>query len=71
MGHDNLESYFASTVFQPLIISKLGHVHCVSKTTCECVFSVQNFIYTRIRNMLSNMNVEAMLQIALEGEMRE
>ena len=50
-----------------IILAKLAHVQCVSTTVCECVFSVQNFMETKVRNKLGNKNLEAMLWIALEG----
>jgi hypothetical protein len=45
-------------------------VQCVSTMTCERAFSVQNLIKTIVRNRLGSKNLEAMLQIALEGQMR-
>jgi hypothetical protein len=50
-----------------LILAKLAHMQCVSTTTCECAFSVQNLIKTKVRNRLGSKNLEAMRQIALEG----
>jgi dissimilatory sulfite reductase (desulfoviridin) alpha/beta subunit len=50
-----------------LILAELAHVQCVSTTTCEHTFSVQNLIKTNVRNRLGNKNLEAMLRIALEG----
>ena len=32
------------------VLVELAHVQCVSKTTCEHVFSVHNFIKTKVRN---------------------
>ena len=68
--HDNLESCFASTFPNLLILAELAHVQCVSTMTCECTFSVQNLIKTKFRNRLGSKNLEAMLQIALEVQMR-
>jgi len=34
---------------------------------CECAFSVQNLIKTRVRNRLGSKNLKAMLQMALKG----
>ena len=48
MGHDNLESCFASMVPQPLIIAELAHVQCVFTAMCECAFSVHNLIRTKV-----------------------
>jgi hypothetical protein len=42
-------------------------VQCVSTTTCEHAFSVQNLIKTKVRNRLGSKNLDAMLRIALEG----
>jgi hypothetical protein len=42
-------------------------VQCVSTTTCERAFSVQNLIKTKVRNKLGSKNLDAMLRIALEG----
>jgi hypothetical protein len=53
-----------------LILAGLAHVQCVSTTTCERAFSVQNLIKTKVRNRLGSKNLKAMLQIALEGQMR-
>ena len=53
-----------------LILAELAHVQYVSTTTCERAFSVQNLIKTKVRNRLGSKNLEAMLQIALEGQMR-
>ena len=53
-----------------LILAGLAHVHYVSTTTCEHAFSVQNLIKTKVRNRLGSENLEEMLQIALEGQMR-
>ena len=50
-----------------LILAKLAHVQCVSTTTCERVFCVQNLIKTKPRIRLGSKNLEAMLRIALEG----
>ena len=50
-----------------LVLAKLATVQCVSTATCERAFSVQNLIKTRVRNRLGSKNLEAMLQIALEG----
>jgi hypothetical protein len=52
------------------ILVELAHVHYVSSMTCERAFSVQNLIKTKVRNRLGSKNLEAMLQIALEGQMR-
>jgi hypothetical protein len=41
-------------------------VQCVSTTTCECAFSVQNLIKAKVRNRLGSKNHDAMLRIALE-----
>jgi hypothetical protein len=35
--------------------------------TCERAFSVQKLIKTKVRNKLGSKNLDAMLQIALEG----
>jgi hypothetical protein len=50
-----------------LILAEVAHVQCVSTTTCECAFSVQNLIKTKVRNRLGSKNLDAMLRIALEG----
>jgi hypothetical protein len=42
-------------------------VRCVSTTTCERAFSVQNLIKTKVRNRLGSKNLNAMMRIALEG----
>jgi hypothetical protein len=63
VGHDNLQARYPNL----LILAKLAHVQCVSTTTCEHIFSVQNLIKTNVRNRLGNKNLEAMLRIALEG----
>jgi hypothetical protein len=34
---------------------------------CELAFNVQNLIKTKVRNRSDNKNMEALLQIALEG----
>jgi hypothetical protein len=61
-----LQSWYSNL----LILVELAHVQCVSTTTCERAFSVQNLIKTKVRNRLGSKNLEAMLQIALEGQMR-
>ena len=61
MGHDKLESCFASMVSNLLILTKLAYVQYVSKTTCEHAFSVYNFIKTNVRNRLDIKNLKAML----------
>jgi len=66
-GMINLESCFASTCPNPLILVELAHVQCVSTMTCERAFSVQNLSETKVINMSGNKNLEATLQIALEG----
>jgi hypothetical protein len=53
-----------------LVIAELACVQCVSTTTCEHVCSVHNLIKTKVRNRLGGKNLEAMLQIAFEGQMR-
>ena len=50
-----------------LVIADLARVQCVSTSTCERAFSVQNLIKTRMRNILGSENLKAMLRIALEG----
>jgi len=67
VGHDNLESCFASTVPQPPHSRRVAHVQCVSRATCEHAFRKQNLIKTKVGNMLGNKNLEAMLRIALKG----
>ena len=47
-----------------LILAELDHVQCVSTTTCERAFSVQNLVQTKAKNW---SNIKAMLQIALDG----
>jgi hypothetical protein len=49
-----------------LILAELAHVQCVSTTTCECAFSVQKLIKTKVRIRLGSKNLDAMLRIALE-----
>ena len=44
-----------------LILVELAHVQCVPKATCERAFNVQILIKTKVRNMLGNKNLEAML----------
>jgi hypothetical protein len=46
------------------ILAKLAHVQCVSTTTCERAFSVQNLIKTKVRNRLGSKNLEAMLRMS-------
>ena len=41
-------------------------MQCVSTTTYERAFSVQNWVKTIVRNGLGSKNLKAMLQIALE-----
>ena len=53
-----------------LILVELAHVQCVSIMTCLRAFSVQKLIKTKVRNRLGSKNLKAMLQIALEGQMR-
>ena len=53
-----------------LIIAELAHVQCVSTMMCESAFSVHNLINPKFRNTLGSKNLEAMLQITLEGQMR-
>ena len=50
-----------------LVLARLALVQCVSTTTCERAFSIQNLIKTRVRNRLGSKNLEAMLRVALEG----
>jgi hypothetical protein len=50
-----------------LILAELAHVQSVSTATCECAFSVQKLIKTKVRNRLGSKNLDAMLRIALEG----
>ena len=50
-----------------LFLVELAHVQYVSTTTCECAFSVQKLIKTKVRNRLGNKNLDAMMRIALEG----
>jgi hypothetical protein len=66
-GMITLESCFASTVAQAPHSCRVSNVQCVSRGTCERAFSVQNLFKTKVRNMLGNKNLEAMLRIALEG----
>ena len=63
MGHDNLQARYPNV----LILAELAHVQCVCIVTCEHAFGVQNLIKTKVRNRLGSKNLEAMLQIALEG----
>ena len=44
-----------------LVLEGLAHVQCVSRGTCERAFSVQNLIKSKVRNMLGNKNLDAML----------
>jgi hypothetical protein len=67
VGHDNLESCFASTVPQPPYSCRLSSCAIVSTTTCECAFGVHKLIKTKFRNKLGSKNLDAMLRIALEG----
>jgi hypothetical protein len=53
-----------------LILAELVHVQCVSTMTCERAFTVHNLIKTKVRNRLGSKNLEAMLQTALEGQMK-
>ena len=53
-----------------LIPAELAHVQCVSTTTCERAFNVQNLIKTKVRNRLGSKNLNAMLR-ALEGPDQE
>jgi len=50
-----------------LVLIDLARVQCISTTTCERAFSVQNLIKTQVRNRLGSKNLEAMLRIALKG----
>ena len=48
------------------ILAELAHVQCVSTTTCERAFCVQNSIKSKVRIRFGSKNLEAMLRIALE-----
>jgi hypothetical protein len=49
------------------VLANLARVQCVSTSTCERAFRVQNLIKTRVKNKLGSKTLEAMLRIALEG----
>ena len=40
-----------------LILADLARVQCVSTSTCERAFGVQNLIKTRVRNRLGSKNL--------------
>jgi len=62
----NWELVWPTLIRQNSVVAS-ARVQCVSTTTCERAFSVQNLIKTRVRNKLGSKNLEAMLRIALEG----
>ena len=62
----NIESSGRPSI-RPSIKWPLAHVQCVSTTTCEDAFNVQNLIKTKVRIRLGSKNLDAMLRIALEG----
>jgi len=50
-----------------ILLAKIARVQCVSTTTCERVFSIQNLIKTCVRKKEGSINVEVLLRIASEG----
>ena len=67
VGHDNLESSFASMVPQPPHSCRVSSSAMCFTTMCERAFSVHNLIKTKVRHRFCGKNLEAMLRIALEG----
>ena len=50
-----------------LQLAEIARCQCVSTTTCERAFSVQNVIKTRHRNHLNTKHLESIMRLALEG----
>ena len=50
-----------------LQLSEIIRCQCVSTTTCERAFSIQNVIKTRHRNHLNTKHLESIMRLALEG----
>ena len=50
-----------------LQLSEIARCQCVSTTTCERAFSIQNVIKIRHRNQLNTKHLESIMRLALEG----
>jgi len=50
-----------------LVLAKIAKCQCVSTTTCERAFSIQNVIKTKFRNRLNTKHLESVLRVAIEG----
>ena len=50
-----------------LLLAEIARCQCVGTATCEKVFSIQNVIKTKQRNMLGTKHLDVVLRVALEG----
>jgi len=50
-----------------LLLTEIVRCQCVSTTTCERAFSIQNVIKTKHRNRLGTKHLDVVLTVALEG----
>ena len=50
-----------------LQLAEIARCQCISTTTCERAFSIQNVIKTRHRNHLNIKHLESIMRLALEG----
>jgi len=49
------------------LLAEIARCQCVSTTTCEKAFSIQNAIKTKYTNRLGTKHLHVVLRVALEG----
>ena len=54
-----------------LVLVEIARVQCISTTSCERAFSVQNCIKTKQRNTTLTKKLERVLRVALEGPIED
>jgi len=52
-----------------LVLASIARCQCVSTSTCETAFSMQNVIKTKFRNCLNIKHLESVLMVAIEGHL--
>jgi hypothetical protein len=49
------------------VLADIARVQCISTAQCECVFSIQNCIKSKVRNKLQTKHLESIMRVAIEG----
>jgi len=50
-----------------LVLAEIARIQCISTTTCERAFFIQNMIKSKFRNKLGTKNLDSLLRSALKG----